>query len=281
MASFAVIDEDRHLAFLCDGVVVVEDLLPATTLDACLDDLSALCAAMEQRVIGEVSDGNLGDRLATLIAADREAYLAVAKQAQYLASMHRVSLCDPIIALLSDLGIVRPTIATRPVMHLMDDRLRVEGGYHKTPPHQDWRSYQGSLDSVVLWVAFSDVTLDSHPIEIIRGSHVSGLLPSVDDPFGHRVIVGRIDERGFEAVPVRRGSVIAFSGFTVHRTRPKGGHGLRVAASFRYNNADETSFADRRFFNPYTYRPEKTLKHPQAATAAVVTDFWRRRLPLP
>jgi hypothetical protein len=39
-------------------------------------------------------------------------------------------------------GLAVPALSTRPVFHYMADQLKIEGGYHKAPIHQDWRSVQ-------------------------------------------------------------------------------------------------------------------------------------------
>ena len=51
----------------------------------------------------------------------------------------------------------------------------------------------------------------------------------------------------------------AFSGFLVHRTGTKGGDLVRVALSYRFNNAAEASYVRRLYPNPYTYRGDMSL----------------------
>jgi len=161
--------------------------------------------------------------------------------------------------IVTELGLSVPALSTRPVVHYMADQLRVEGGYHKTPMHQDWRSVQGSLDGITIWLPLFDVGAGDYPLEVIRGSHRGGLLPSIDDPFGHRIVDGRIVDAAFTPVPIRRGDVIFFSGFLVHRTGSLGSAMVRFALSYRYNNAAEPSFVARNYPSPYVYRPDMRL----------------------
>jgi len=264
--------------FRRDGFIKVKNVISDEIIKKCIFDINKL-ASNRLNYLGLAGEAgnNLGDRLAYLKKNNEESYLGVARQSQYLASLHQIALSDPILGLLSSLGIERPVIATRPVLHLVDDRLRIEGGYYKTPPHQDWRSFQGSLDSVVFWVPMTDVSVSDHPLEVVRGSHRNGLLASEECPFGHCVASDLLGGMEFEALEVNCGDVIAMSGFLVHRTGERGGDQLRIAASFRYNNADEGSFVERNYPNPYTYRPDLRILHPAVATEDKVAKFFDER----
>ncbi|MFP3693776.1 hypothetical protein, partial [Burkholderia sp. SIMBA_048] len=68
--------------------------------------------------------------------------------------------------LVKGLGIDFPVISTRVSIHFMSDHLKIPNGYHKTPPHQDWRSIQGSLDCIVLWIPTTPVSARSHALEV-------------------------------------------------------------------------------------------------------------------
>ena len=61
-------------------------------------------------------------------------------------------------------------MSVRPVMFFNHPRLATQEFYWKTPPHQDWRSMQGSLDSVVVWVALVDVDAALGALEVVPGS---------------------------------------------------------------------------------------------------------------
>jgi ectoine hydroxylase-related dioxygenase (phytanoyl-CoA dioxygenase family) len=204
--------------------------------------------------------------MTALFRADMAAYLAAAKLAQHAVALHRLGTDPALRAALRDLGLELPVISTRPVMFLMADALKVPGGYHKTPPHQDWRSIQGSLDSVVVWVPFTEVGPGHYPLEVAPGSHRRGLLPSAEDAFGHRLADGIVDPAEFRPLSVERGDAVVFSTLLVHRTGEAGGPEARFAASFRFNNALEPSFVARNYPNPYVYRPDMTLIEPVAAT---------------
>jgi phytanoyl-CoA hydroxylase len=193
---------------------------------------------------------------------DVEAYLAAARLAQHMVSLHRLGCDAALIEPVRALGLTAPVISTRPVIFFMADGLKIPGGYHKTPPHQDWRSIQGSLDGVVLWVPFSAVDKSNYPLEVLPGSHRLGLLPSIDDVFSNRIEKTALPAWDFEALEVERGDIVLFSTFLVHRTGEAGGDVARFAASFRFNNAAEPTFVERGYPNPYIYRPDMTLLTP-------------------
>jgi ectoine hydroxylase-related dioxygenase (phytanoyl-CoA dioxygenase family) len=156
----------------------------------------------------------------------------------------------------------------------MADQLKIEGGYHKTPIHQDWRSVQGSLDGLSIWLPLFDVGINDYPLEVISGSHRRGLLPSVDDAFGHRVADGEVDEADFSPMFLRRGDAVFFSGFLIHRTGAQGGNNVRIALSYRYNNAAEPSFVARNYPSPYVYRPDMRLLQDDFPTVDDVRRFF-------
>jgi phytanoyl-CoA hydroxylase len=261
-------------AFRQEGFATASGTVPIADLDSVTDDIRGIFARRAAAVGLLLPKGDsqeaLSQLLLELFARDRGSYLAAARQTQYLASVHRIGLSPAILQVLNDIGIAVPSQSTRPVVHFMADGLRIEGGYHKTPAHQDWRSVQGSLDGVTFWLPLYDVGLDDYPLEVIAGSHRRGLLPSVDDPFGHRIAEGEVDEGAFRQVPLRRGDLVVFSGFLVHRTGALGSNRVRVALSYRFNNAAESSYVERNYPIPYVYRADMRLLNEGFPTAADV-----------
>jgi hypothetical protein len=213
-----------------------------------------------------VEHETLSSLMLRLFDADRAAYLGAAKQTQFLSSVQRLCVGEEISAVIENLGIETQAISTRPVIHYISNAIKFVGGYDKTPIHQDWRSVQGSLDSVIVWLPLFNVGLDDFPLEVIPKSHRLGLLPSTDHPFGHQLADGVVAESDFAALPLARGDTVFFSSFLVHRTGARGGDRVRVALSFRYNNANEPHFVDRHYPVPYTYRPDMRLVTPDFPT---------------
>jgi hypothetical protein len=262
-----------------DGFVVVPGLIAQAELDVVTDDICGIFSRRARVVGSAVPEGNdhaaFSRLLLDFFARDRASYLAAARQTQYLASVHRLGVSDPILSLLADIGVEVPSQSTRPSILFMGDGLRIEGGYHKTPTHQDWRSVQGSLDCVTLWLPMYDVGLDDYPLEVVPGSHRLGLLPSTDDPFGHRLVDSEVaDEHTFRPLTLGRGDLVVFSGFLVHRTGARGGDLIRVALSYRFNNAAERTYIERNYPIPYVYRPDMRLLQENFPTAADVAAYF-------
>ena len=249
-----------------DGYLVLKGQVPITAIEACLDEIRTIFNQMALRcdvAPAAASDmASLSRTMAALFRRDMQAYLAAARLAQHMVSLHRLGCDDALIGPLRALGLDTPVISTRPVIFFMADALKVPGGYHKTPPHQDWRSIQGSLDGVVAWIPFSSADRFNYPLEVLPGSHRLGLLPSIEDAFGHRVDEAALPGEAFTTLEVERGDMVMFSSFLVHRTGEAGGEVARCAASFRFNNVTEPTFAERGYPNPYIYRPDMTLLTP-------------------
>jgi ectoine hydroxylase-related dioxygenase (phytanoyl-CoA dioxygenase family) len=234
----------------------------AAGLDAALpssyDDLSNLIIALKQH--------------------DQSAYLQAAKTANHLASLSQLCVSPEVMALVRDLGLLTPTIATRTVLHFMANSLAIEGGYLKTPPHQDFRSVQGSLNSIVLWTPLADVGLDDYPVIVADGSHRLGLLPSTEHVFGHQIEPARLEGLDFHPVKLKRGEVLVFSTLLVHATSETGSTRVRIAASFRFNDAADSSYIERGLPIPYIYKADMALRTPDFPTPAHMDAIFGRRL---
>jgi phytanoyl-CoA hydroxylase len=255
---------DRNLrdAFNRDGYVVARKLLQPSAVEGVLSECRGVLRLQAERhgLPGASKDGPQFDAaLAELFRTSIGSYLAAAKLTQYLPSLHRLGVDGPVLDFVRLLGIDRPVISTRPVVHIVSDDLKVPGGYHRTPPHQDWRSVQGSLDALVVWVPLVPVEAGSNALEVAPGSHRLGLLPTVPHAFGTTVADGHIADNAYVPLDVKPGDAVVFSMFLAHRTGLSKRPGVRWAVSYRYNNLDERSFIMRDFPNPYIYRPREEL----------------------
>ena len=246
-----------------DGFAVLRNVLPPGTVEDLLEQFRTVFRRQfRHHRIDEGRTGSFDGALAALFRAYMVSYLAAAKLTQYLPVLHRLGADPMILDLVRRFGVTAPALSTRPVVHIVSDDLKVPGGYHRTPPHQDWRSVQGSLDALVVWLPLVEVDAGFGPLELLPGSHRRGLLDAVADPFGTRVAPGVIDENAFVPIPANPGDAIVFSMFTAHRTGTARRSGVRWSVSFRYNNMDEPSFIARGYPNPYLYKPRDDLLYP-------------------
>ena len=258
----SAVDVER---FKRDGYLVLKRQIPVAALMEALEQVCAVFNRMARRWGLDVAPAEDLPSLTRVMRAvfdhDVASYMASGKLAQHTTALHRLGCDEAILAPLQTLGLAFPAISTRPVIFFIHDALKVPGGYHKSPPHQDWRSMQGSLDSVVVWIPFADVAPGGHALEVLPGSHRHGLMTSDDDVFLHRVVED-LPEDQFVPLAVELGDAVVFSAFLTHRTGQHGGEVARLAASFRYNNVLDPSFAERGYPNPYIYRPDMTILTP-------------------
>jgi phytanoyl-CoA hydroxylase len=190
-------------------------------------------------------------------AEDMQGFINCGKTCQHLISLHRLSLRENIVRQLAGLGVRRPNICTRPVLYFNSRHLAKSEAYYKSPPHQDWRSMQGSLNAIVIWVPLADVHKELGALEVIPGSHLGGLLESHEDEW-YRRIEGLDDEK-YQSIEVNAGDVLFFSSFVVHRSGNNVTDSIRWSCHFRYNDLEEPTFVSRKYPNPYSYAPQQDL----------------------
>lgn len=195
--------------------------------------------------------------MARYFAEDMSGFINCGKTCQHLISLHRLALQEAIVAQLVALGVERPNICTRPVLYFNSRNLAKSEVYYKSPPHQDWRSMQGSLNAIVVWVPLADISHNLGALEIIPASHLWGLLESREDEW-YRRIEGLRDDQ-YESVEMNAGDALFFSAFLVHRSGNNVTDSIRWSCHFRYNDLDEPTFVSRKYPNPYTYAPQQDL----------------------
>lgn len=271
MVAVASADAERD-AFLAEGYVVFRGVLDTAWLDQINAEMLELFRIQLRRLglpISQTGDFRAdfhADALA-LLRADVPAYISTARMTQMFPSVHRLMISEPIMQIARRLGIDFPVISTRVSNHIISDLLKIPGGYHKSPPHQDWRSIQGSLDSIVLWAPTTPVTEQSHPLEVVPRSHLFGLCPTVEHIQTPAVEDPRIREEDYVPLAMEPGDVVAFSTFLVHRTGEQGDGKVRVAYSGRFNNAAEPTFVEHGYPTPYKYSYQTDLIVPDFPNA--------------
>ena len=168
------------------------------------------------------------------------------KQAQHLISLHRLSLDQRLLDMLGQLGLQFPNISTRPLLYFNAERLAKKEVYWRLDVHQDWRSMQGSLDAIVVWLPLIDIDVKLGALEVVPGSHKRGLLEAeMLDGYGH--LREGIDPGAFLPIEVQRGDALFFSSLLLHRSGTNVTRSIRWSCHFRYNNLAEETFIERGF----------------------------------
>ena len=209
--------------------------------------------------INSLTDDKFNQFLYRLFDDDLACFSNCGKQIQHLISLHSLSLDDKIISILNQIGISAPVISTRPVLYFNHPKLAKERIYHTVDAHQDWRSMQGSLNSVVIWIPLININKDLGALEILPGSHLDGLRTNhVENSFG-MVSLTKKEKEKLISIEVKAGDILLFSSFLIHQSGNNITNSPRWSCHFRYNCLDEKTFIDRGFAHPYIYKPIEKL----------------------
>lgn len=260
------------------GFVLAKGLFRKHEIDRIREEARAVFALqMASRGIspkGPLTDDEFERGMIALFQQHLQVFVNCGKQAQHLISLHQLSLDERILGALGQLGLTFPNISTRPVLYFNSPKLAKKEVYWRLSPHQDWRSMQGSLDAVVVWVPLVDVDQALGALEVIPGSHKGGLLSAeMVDGYGH--MLQPPDPSEFEAIEVERGDALFFSALLVHQSGTNE-RGIRWSCHFRYNNLHESSFVGRGFPHPYLYKPQEELFTPDFPDAGDVAGIFSR-----
>lgn len=219
--------------------------------------------------IAEKDPGEQGfaDALYALFNANYQDFIGAARAAQHILSMHRFVVSERITQLLQSLGLAMPIVCVKPIIYFNSRHLAKIEGHYKTPPHQDWRSMQGSLNSVVIWIPLVDIGVKLGAIEFIPGSHLRGLEPTEKDTWYRHIPESSAPSEAFVPIEVKAGDLVAFSAFAVHRSGNNVTQAIRWSIHVRYNDTAEPTFIERGMPHPYSvYRPEQELVTPSFPT---------------
>lgn len=242
------------------GFIVLRNLFTQTQLQEISDEIEHLVDSVLSH--HKLPQSNcLEKKLITLFEFNQEVYLNTVRAFSRLISIQQSFVSSRILKYAKKLGISQPLIPTGPVVHIMSDRLKIENGYFGQPAHQDWPSMQGSLNALVFWVALTKVTTSNYPVEVVPGSHLKGFIKGKVQANFYEIPDGSFNEADFIDVLCEPGDAMVFSSFLVHRTAIKEKTGFRLAASFRFDDADEKQYISRGFTTAYKRVVERQLCH--------------------
>jgi phytanoyl-CoA hydroxylase len=208
--------------------------------------------------------------LIKLFEEDFSTFSNCGKQVQHLISLHKLGVSDVFLKVLKQIGLKTPTISTRPVVFFNHPKLAKEKVFYKVDSHQDWRSMQGSLNSVVIWVPLMTITKNIGALEILPKSHKLGLITdAIDHGFGI-VNLSDTQKSNLISVEVEPGDILIFSSFLVHQSGENISNTPRWSCHFRFNDLSEETFIQRGFAHPYIYKPDDKLITPNFPTITQV-----------
>lgn len=258
-----IIDMNNDLEFYKkNGYLYLKNFFSKEEIRKVLDDAKGvfLRQFIEKKYIPkcsleDISDDMFNDFLFKLFEEDLECLSYSGKQVQHLISLHTLSLSDKVIALLKEMGVETPIISTRPVLYFNHPKLAKKKVFHTIDAHQDWRSMQGSLNSVVIWIPLVDIDKDLGALDILPGSHLDGLRTDhIENGFG-MVSMNQEEKDKLISVEVEIGDALIFSSFLIHQSGNNITNKPRWSCHFRYNDLDDSSFITRKYPHPYIYKP--------------------------
>jgi len=238
--------DDFSAAYRQYGYVVLTDLFTADEVRAARQELLDLFAHRFQ--VAGVADSDGDELLVRYYEADRERWRQCAQRMQDLLGPIRMAVKPQIEAALLGAGLQAPMIGTRPEVRT---DMPADQQYMQ-PWHQDWRSGQGSINSVTIWVPLQDVSAHNGAIELLPGSHFLGCCEVEELPNPRRFLVvdPRIESWEREVAELEVGEAVLFSQLLVHRSGHNSSGRPRITMQLRYSDYAEPGFAARGYPKP-------------------------------
>ncbi|MEK8180235.1 phytanoyl-CoA dioxygenase family protein [Flavobacterium buctense] len=249
-----------------NGYLVLEHFFPKQAIALVLKEAKSvfLRQFIEKKYImpcalEDLDDAQFNNFLYRLFEEDLECLTNCGKQVQHLISLHTLSLDAKIVDLLQRMGLKSPIVSTRPVLYFNHPKLAKQKVFHTVDAHQDWRSMQGSLNAVVIWIPLVDINKALGALEILPQSHLDGLRTDhIENGFGMVALTDE-EKENLIAVELNAGDALLFSSFLIHQSGDNITDMPRWSCHFRYNDLEEETFIQRKFAHPYLYKPMEEL----------------------
>lgn len=198
-------------------------------------------------------------------------FLNCGKQCQHLISLWKLSLDDKLLNYLKIIGLAKPNISTRPVLFSNNKFIAKQSINHTVPPHQDWASMQGSINSMVVWIPLIDINQDLGSIMLVPKSHKEGLLSN--EKIGSFGMVNNYNDNEFISYDVKAGDIIIFNSLLVHKSGNNITNHIRWSCHMRYNDLEDTSFIERGYPHAYIYKPIDEYLTPELDTKKEIDNY--------
>jgi hypothetical protein len=163
------------------------------------------------------------------------AYVGIQRLQPFHELAHHPALLEVMDAIVGEPLLVHPRKIARTSLP-QDDEY--------TPPHQDFRLIQGTVDTLTCWVPLGDCPASLGSLRMLQGSHHRGLIEADagKGPGGLQVEVDD-DDTDWRTTDYRAGDVIVFTSLTVHGALRNNENRLRFSADFRYQSLLEPVLA--------------------------------------
>jgi ectoine hydroxylase-related dioxygenase (phytanoyl-CoA dioxygenase family) len=249
--------------FYNDGLLVLDGLLQKAVIE---EVNRSILKTFNDNLnhIGENAEGDIQSSVKALFKIDYDRYVSCVTSLYRKYSIQKVVLSDAIINAIKNIFLWDEIyLPGGTAVHVVSDSIRTKGRYMGNQPHQDFPSVQGSLDGMIIWIPLMRIDGNGYPLEIIKGSHNSGLYPTYGNginPDGE-ILAEHIVDEDFHPVFCEPGDVVLMSNFTIHRTGQYGNSDIRMACSTRVDNGAEKTFIDRGYPSAYKRVVERKPMH--------------------
>jgi phytanoyl-CoA hydroxylase len=260
-----MLSQQKISNYLNEGFVIIKDFLGREEINNLRNEAKGVFALQIRRLLGiEVNiynDIHFEKLMYKLFELDIDTFMNCGKQVQQLISLHKISTNPKIEEVLKNFGLKFPIISVRPSMLFNSRFLAKKEEYWRLGAHQDWRSSQGSLDSVTVWFPLINSNAAIGALQVIPGTHKLGLLESESVSYYGKIIEDFKNE-DYQQLEFEIGDVLFFSSFLVHRSGINITESIRWSVQLRFNNITEETFINRGFPNPFIYKPQADLITP-------------------
>jgi ectoine hydroxylase-related dioxygenase (phytanoyl-CoA dioxygenase family) len=217
-----VISADQRAQFADDGFIVFEDVFDAKTMG----DLDQVLEAFFQRHEQE------------LIAAGGAS--GISRAGEILFSDHIAEKDDRVkdFCLRQEfVDLTTQLLGPNTDLYWNQTVYKAPEGDKEFPWHQD-DGYTPVDPSpyLTIWLAVTEANAENGCISVLPGSHKYGLVKHEPTPFGWACYSADAADQGLR-VPVRAGSLIAFSSLLFHKSGPNHSKGMRKAYVIQYSHA--------------------------------------------
>lgn len=217
-------------------------------------NLANLCTLLG--INGEIDFATIESGLAEIFRENPEKYTGLLKAFSNTPDFISYAIDNQVLGFVRDCGIAFPTLVTPPILHVVSDKLIINKNKVFTPPHQDVVSTKGSVGQVVVWIPLHEIIPNNFGIQAWPGTHLNGQLPSEYSDFGHTVKSDLIPNEQPKYISMQNGDICIFSQYLIHETYKYGK--FRMAASFRFNDALDNNWAERKYFVPFGRNEDKS-----------------------
>ena len=176
---------------------------------------------------------------------------------QRVPDVYNLGSSKKIINLIKILGLKNPAFSTDPLIMLNSKYTNNPKGMGYAPLHQDWRTIQGSLNCLVIWIPLTNILKNMGSIFFLQSSHKKGLYKTIKHKWFEKIkLKKKIINEKEDVISV--GDAFIFSSFLVHRSSINRSNKIRISLQFRYNDLSEKTYIKRGF--PVNYKHAEPKK---------------------